>query len=202
MLLTAPERHDVRPAQRGRPRDASRDEVLRRATLEVMAEVGYRALTMDAVAARARAGKATIYRRWESKLELVIDVTNHLAKSELPDPDTGSTTRDLREFLYSYADFLTGVAGRAAQTLVGELPHEPELAKAFRTAFLLSQQTILERILERGRQRGEVRPDVPVCLVAELAGGALLHRLMLSAKPLDRGFVDHLVDQVLLPVLT
>src|SRR5687768_10063074 len=91
--------NEGRVPQRGRPRDASRDDALRQAALEVMAEVGYRALTMDAVAARARAGKATIYRRWESKLDLVIDTCTQLATQNLAAPDTGSLAGDLREFL-------------------------------------------------------------------------------------------------------
>ncbi|GGM40840.1 putative HTH-type transcriptional regulator YdeS [Longimycelium tulufanense] len=201
VLATAAQDEPRAAAQRGRPRDASRDEALRQAALEVMAEVGYRALTMDAVAARARAGKATIYRRWESKLDLVIDTTNQLASRNLPEPDTGSVGGDLREFLTSFGTFLTGPIGKAAQALVGELPHEPELASAFRHTFLASQHAVLDRILERGRQRGEVRPDAPVRLVVELAGGALVYRLMLSGEPLDAMFVAGLVDRVLLPAL-
>src|SRR5690606_804783 len=65
-------------AGRGRTRDASRDAALRQAGMELVAEVGYRARTMDAVAAHARAGKATIYRRWDSKLDLIIDTCNQL----------------------------------------------------------------------------------------------------------------------------
>ncbi|MCP2261759.1 transcriptional regulator, TetR family [Streptoalloteichus tenebrarius] len=204
MLATASEQGPLGPraAQRGRPRDASRDEALRQAALEVMAEVGYRALTMDAVATRARAGKATIYRRWESKLDLVIDTTNHLASQRLPEPDTGSLAGDLTEFLTGFARFLTGPVGKAAQALVGELPHEPELAEAFRGTFLAQQDAVLERILDRGRRRGEVRPDAPVRMVVEVAGGALVRRLMLTGQPLDELFVDNLVRGVLLPLLS
>nr|WP_253672876.1 TetR/AcrR family transcriptional regulator [Streptoalloteichus tenebrarius] len=203
-MATASEQGPLGPraAQRGRPRDASRDEALRQAALEVMAEVGYRALTMDAVATRARAGKATIYRRWESKLDLVIDTTNHLASQRLPEPDTGSLAGDLTEFLTGFARFLTGPVGKAAQALVGELPHEPELAEAFRGTFLAQQDAVLERILDRGRRRGEVRPDAPVRMVVEVAGGALVRRLMLTGQPLDELFVDNLVRGVLLPLLS
>ncbi|SHH07890.1 TetR/AcrR family transcriptional regulator [Streptoalloteichus hindustanus] len=203
-MATASEQGPLGPraAQRGRPRDVSRDEALRQAALEVMAEVGYRALTMDAVATRAKAGKATIYRRWESKLDLVIDTTNHLASQRLPEPDTGSVAGDLTEFLTGFARFLTGPVGKAAQALVGELPHEPELAEAFRATFLAQQDAVLERILDRGRRRGEVRPDAPVRMVVEVAGGALVRRLMLTGQPLDETFVNGLVRGVLLPLLT
>ncbi|PRY35403.1 TetR/AcrR family transcriptional regulator [Umezawaea tangerina] len=202
MILATPAySEEPRSPQRGRPRDASRDDALRQAALEVMAEVGYRALTMDAVAARARAGKATIYRRWESKLDLVIDTCTQLASQNLATPDTGSLAEDLREFLNSFAAFLSGPIGKAAQALVGELPHEPELAAAFRETFLISQRDVLRGILERASERGEIRPHAPLGMTVELAGAALIYRLMLTGDPLDRPFVDRVVDQVLMPLV-
>ncbi|NHD18090.1 MULTISPECIES: TetR/AcrR family transcriptional regulator [unclassified Actinopolyspora] len=188
-------------AARGRPRDSTRDAALRTAALEVLAEVGYRALTMDAVAAQARAGKATIYRRWESKLELVIDTCTQLVQRNVPQPDNGALETDLGEFLSAFAEFLDGPVGKAAQALVGELPHEPELAEAFRESFLLPQRDVLRRIIDRGSERGEVRENAPVDTVVELAGAALIHRLMLTGEPLDQRFVDRVLHEALLPLL-
>ncbi|WP_433871684.1 TetR/AcrR family transcriptional regulator [Saccharopolyspora sp. CA-218241] len=186
---------------RGRPRDASRDAALRQAAMEVLAEVGYRALTMDAVAAQARAGKATIYRRWDSKLDLVIDTCTQLVQRNIPEPDSGSVEHDLREFLSAFASFLTGPVGKAAQALVGELPHEPELAAAFRTSFLLPQRDVVRRLIDRGLRRGEIGPEAPVDTIVELTGAALLYRLMLTDEPLDAEFVERLLTQALLPLL-
>jgi AcrR family transcriptional regulator len=186
---------------RGRPRDASRDDALREAALSVLADVGYRALTMDAVAATARAGKATIYRRWDSKLDLVIDSCNQLVSENIPEPDTGSLAGDLREFLQAFATFLSGPAGKAAQALVGEIPHEPELAEAFRKSFLRAQRDVLRAVLDRAALRGEVADDAPKGMAVELAGAALTYRLMLTGDPLDGAFVDKFVDQVLVPLL-
>ncbi|MDA3629305.1 TetR/AcrR family transcriptional regulator [Saccharopolyspora oryzae] len=186
---------------RGRPRDASRDAALRQAAMEVLSQVGYRALTMDAVAAHARAGKATIYRRWDSKLDLVIDTCTQLVQRNIPEPDRGSIRDDLGDFLRSFASFLTGPVGKAAQALVGELPHEPELAAAFRESFLLPQRDVLRRLIERGVQRGEIRPDAPIDTVVEITGACLIYRLMLTDEPLDTGFVDRLVTEALMPLL-
>lgn len=198
---TAPRREAHAVTPRGRPRDASRDAALRKAAMEVMAEVGYRALTMDAVAARARAGKATIYRRWDSKLELVIDTCTQFVQSNIPEPNTGSLPQDFREILSAFASFLTGPAGKAGQALVGELPHEPELAAAFRESFLLPQRDVLRRIVERGIDRNEVRADAPVDTVVEIAGAVLLKRLMLTGEPLDSRFVERILNEALLPLL-
>lgn len=200
-MASAQDDGEPRNAARGRPRDASRDAALRQATLDVLAEVGYRALTMDAVAARARAGKATIYRRWESKLDLVIDTCQQLVSQSVPEPNTGSLAEDLRQFLSSYAAFLSGPAGKAAQALVGELPHAPELAAAFRETFLMSEHDTVRRILNRGAVRGEVGANAPLTMAVELAGAALTYRLMLTGHPLDSAFVDRFVDRVLLPLL-
>lgn len=186
---------------RGRPRDASRDDALRQAAIAVMAEVGYRALTMDAVAARARAGKATIYRRWDSKLDLVIDSCNQLVSEHISEPDTGSLRGDLREFLMAFAKFLSGPSGKAAQALVGELPHEPELAEAFRSTFLMSQRDTLKRIIERATGRGEVSDEAPKGMLIELSGAALTYRLMITGDPLDEAFVDKFLSTVLMPLL-
>ena len=195
--MTAPE-----APSRGRPRDARRDEALRAATLAVLAEVGYRALTMDSVAKKANASKATIYRRSDTKLDLVIDSCTDLISRSIPQPDTGSLSGDLRAFLLAFARVLSGPAGKAAQALVGELPHEPELAEAFRRGFLRTQRDVLRSVLDRAAARGELAGDAPKALVVELAGAALTHRLMLTGEPLDAPFVDRLVDQVLMVVLT
>jgi AcrR family transcriptional regulator len=200
-LATVPYNGGTQAGTRGRPRDASRDEALRQATLDVMAEVGYRALTMDAVAAKARAGKATIYRRWDSKLDLVIDTCNQLVRREIAEPDTGSLEGDLRDFLLSFTAFLTGPVGKAAQALVGELPHEPELAAAFRDTFLTNQRDVLHRVLDRGAARGELRGDAPRSMIVELAGSALTYRLMITGDPLDQAFVERLLNQVILPLV-
>ena len=186
---------------RGRPRDASRDDALRQAAIAVMAEVGYRALTMDAVAARARAGKATIYRRWNTKLELVIDSCNQLVSEHITEPNTGSLAGDLREFVTAFAKFLSGPSGTAAQALVGELPHEPDLAEAFRGTFLLSQRDTLKRILERAIARGEVSDEAPKGMLIELTGAALTYRLMITGDPLDEAFVEKFLSTILLPLL-
>jgi AcrR family transcriptional regulator len=166
-----------------------------------MAEVGYRALTMDAVAARARAGKATIYRRWDSKLDLVIDSCNQLVAEHISEPDTGSLAGDLREFVTAFAKFLSGPSGKAAQALVGELPHEPDLAEAFRGTFLLSQRDTLKRILERATARGEVSSEAPKGMLIELTGAALTYRLMITGDPLDEAFVNKFLSTVLMPLL-
>src|ERR671938_713381 len=100
-MVALQESEAPRSPRGGRPRDPSRDEVIRAAILRLLAEVGYGALTMDAVASEARVGKATIYRRWRTKQDLVVDTISELNRAEAVAPDTGSLEDDLRQTMRS-----------------------------------------------------------------------------------------------------
>ena len=128
--------------------------------------------------------------------ESVVDLVKTIQRGVLPD------IRDFRpECPSSFAAFLSGPIGKAAQALVGELPHEPELAAAFRETFLISQRDVLRGILDRAAERGELRADAPRGMAVEIAGAALIYRLMLTGDPLDEPFVEKVVEQVLLPLV-
>src|SRR5947209_17062892 len=116
-----------RPNRGGRPRDPSRDGVIRAAILRLLADVGYGALTMDAVAAEAGVGKATIYRRWRTMEELVVDTIAGIQEPATP-PDTGSLEEDLRRLLHQLVATITGPVGAATMSLVSTVPHQPPLA--------------------------------------------------------------------------
>ena len=140
----------------GRYLDSSRDLVLREAALALLAEVGYDRLTMDAVAARARAAKTTIYRRWRDKAELVVDSLNSL-KGVPNIPDTGSLRDDLR----ALAESITSAEGQfGAQMTIGmvnALAHDAELRRVFGEKFIAPRmagfRTVLERAVVRGVHR-------------------------------------------------
>src|ERR687883_1813354 len=100
-MVALQESEAPRSPRGGRPRDPSRDSVIRAAILRLLAEVGYGNLTMDAVASEAGVGKATIYRRWRTKQDLVVDTISDLTRAEATAPDTGSLEGDLRALLHS-----------------------------------------------------------------------------------------------------
>lgn len=118
--------------QRGRPLDPSLDEVIRAATAEVLAEVGYEGLTMEAVAVAAGVSKASIYRRWRSKTELLVSVIDQASDDSLVPPDTGSLRGDLIALLTALAEVLAGPGGSASRALLSAATAEPALAAAFR----------------------------------------------------------------------
>jgi AcrR family transcriptional regulator len=149
-----------RPSRGGRPRDPSRDGVIRAAILRLLADVGYGALTMDAVASEAGVGKATIYRRWRTKQDLVVDTISDLNRAEASAPDTGSLEGDLRQMLRSLVAVINGPTGAATLSLLSTVPHQPALAEAFRNGPLALWRQAFEEIWARAEQRGECRPGV------------------------------------------
>ena len=138
-----------RPSRGGRPRDPSRDGVIRAAILRLLAEVGYGALTMDAVASEAGVGKATIYRRWRTKQDLVVDTISDLNRAEAAPPDTGSLEGDLRAMLHSLVASISGPTGAATLSLLSTVPHHPALAEAFRSGPIAVWQQAFREIAGR-----------------------------------------------------
>src|SRR5215210_2965052 len=158
-----------RPSRGGRPRDPSRDGVIRAAILRLLADVGYGALTMDAVAAEAGVGKATIYRRWRTKQDLVVDTIAELNRAEAMVPDTGSLQEDLRQMLRSLVSVISGPVGAATLSLLSTVPHQPALAEAFRNGPIGIWRSAFDEVWARAEQRGELQPGVSRTLSAEAA---------------------------------
>jgi AcrR family transcriptional regulator len=190
-----------RSSRGGRPRDPSRDGVIRAAILRLLADVGYGALTMDAVASEAGVGKATIYRRWRTKQDLVVDTISDLNRAEATPPDTGSLEGDLRLMLRSLVSVITGPTGAATLSLLSTVPHQPALAEAFRDGPLAVWRHAFEQIWARAEQRGEVRPGVAGSVPAETTSALLVQRWLLTGEPVDEAYADEVLDTVVLPLV-
>jgi AcrR family transcriptional regulator len=190
-----------RPSRGGRPRDPSRDGVIRAAILRLLADVGYGALTMDAVAAEAGVGKATIYRRWRTKQDLVVDTISDLNRAEATPPDTGSLEGDLRAMLRSLVAVIGGPAGAATLSLLSTVPHQPALAQAFRDGPLGVWRQAFREIWARAEARGEVRPGWHETVPAESVSALLVQRWLLTGEPVDDAYADEVLDTVVLPLI-
>ncbi len=198
-VMTTPD--VARPSRGGRPRDPSRDGVIRAAILRLLADVGYGALTMDAVAAEAGVGKATIYRRWRTKQDLVVDTIAELNRMEALPPDTGSLQGDLRWMVRSMVSVITGPVGAATLSLLSTVPHQPALAEAFHAGPLAVWRSAFEEVWARAERRGELHPGVDTDLVAEASSALLVQRWLLTGEPVDEAYADEVLDTVLLPLL-
>lgn len=165
----------------GRPRSAEADEAILQAALELMAADGYRALTMEKVRERSGVGKATIYRRYSSKEELVRAAIIHL-NSDIPLPeDTGSIQGD-------FAATAAIVLREAAQTgalallprLISEVVGEPEMHKLFYEHLVEPRRRVVRGIIERAKARGEIREDVDPALATDLMVGPFIYRVIMA----------------------
>jgi AcrR family transcriptional regulator len=190
----------VRPSRGGRPRDPSRDGVIRAAILRLLADVGYGALTMDAVAAQAGVGKATIYRRWRTKEDLVVDTIAELHQMGTTPSDTGSLEGDLRQLMHSLVAVVSGPLGAATLSLLSTVPHQPALADAFRAGPISVWRAAFDEAWDRAAERGEVRPGAGP-LVAEATSALLVQRWLLTGEPVDEAFADQVLEQVVLPLI-
>jgi AcrR family transcriptional regulator len=198
-VMTTPD--VARPSRGGRPRDPSRDGVIRAAILRLLADVGYGALTMDAVAAEAGVGKATIYRRWRTKQDLVVDTISELNRAEATPADTGSLEGDLRQMLRQMVAVITGPAGAATLSLLSTVPHQPALAQAFRHGPLEVWRHAYDQIWARAEERGDVRPGIAGTVLAEATSALLVQRWLLTGEPVDEAYADEVLDTVVLPLL-
>jgi len=185
------------PVRPGRPRSLAADEAIRDATLELLATEGYANLTMSGVAAQAGVSTATLYRRWTSKLDLVIAVLQARAE-ERPVPDTGSLRGDCRAILRDVVEASqTTNAGPILPGLVGEIGRNPELADALRTNLIAPRRAAFVQVLERAAARGELRAGLDHELVIDLLIGPLYHRLLMTGAPVDDRAADALARLVI-----
>jgi AcrR family transcriptional regulator len=165
----------------GRPRSAEADEAILQAALELLASDGYRALTIERVRERAGVGKATIYRRYGSKEELVAAAIEHL-NSDIPLPeDTGSIQGD---FAATAQIVLEGAAQTGALTLMprllSEVVGEPEMHALFSAHLVEPRRRVVRGIVERAKARGEIREDVDTETAIDLMVGPFIYRLIIA----------------------
>jgi AcrR family transcriptional regulator len=184
----------------GRPRDPEADRAILKATIELLVELGYGDLSIEAVAARAGVGKTTIYRRWSSKEPLVVDAIKSLkAPADPAEPAADEPTRDvlvrvLSGFIRSMGP---GDSGAMMAGLVAEMSRNPELAQAVRRGLLEHRRSIVIAILRRGIERREIRSDVDLDVVADLFGGPVVMRVLLTGGPISARLAHRIVDTVL-----
>ena len=186
------------PAPRlGRPRSPAADQAIVDAALVLFAEEGFERLTMEGVATRAGVGKATVYRRYPGKVELVMRAAECLTADEPPASDTGTLRGDLVAFARSLVHLLTStLTGGCVTQLVAALPRSPELADEY-ARFVAARRERTRGAVARAAGRGEVSPDTDAELVADLVAGPIFYRYLVSRDPLDDGYADAVVDAVL-----
>jgi AcrR family transcriptional regulator len=189
---------DIETSKRpGRPRRRSTDDAITTAALDVLAERGFQAATIEAIAERAGVGRNTIYRRWRSKEELIADALRELTT----DFDVWRTDdlftlllNWLRDFSRTFSDPLLG---RLLAGVLGELQRNPVFADVYAERVVRPRRDALLGRLRAAQERGELRADVDVEYVADLLGGALLLRLLpLGLPAVGERYAEELLETI------
>lgn len=171
------------------------------ATLDELAEVGYSRLAMERIAARAGASKASLYRRWPGRAELVIAALGHHYRGPQPALDTGDLREDVLALLRSGAARLNGIFGVAARGLMAENLTDPDRNASLRANMFTGRNRLMREILERAAARGDISPAVITPQLIELAPALVDHHFLMRGAPIPDEVLTGIVDNVLLPLL-
>jgi AcrR family transcriptional regulator len=189
-------------AATARPRvEGDREREILDATLTVLADTGYDRLTMDAVATEAKASKATLYRRWTSKQELVVEAVCS-QKQHPPMPDTGTLRGDLLAAYCGLGGLGDARSMGVLAAVVTAMARDQEFAEVYRRDFIGPKQSAMRAVLERAVARGEIRDDVDLELVAPALPGIVLHRVFLLGDEATPDLVARVIDQIILPAVS
>jgi AcrR family transcriptional regulator len=187
-----------------RPRvEGEREAEILDAAVALLGCVGYDRLTMDAVAAEAKASKATLYRRWSTKAALVVDAILQSKEAlQVPDVDTGSLRGDLIATACAHGGLSDERTARTLAGVVTALHHDPEFAAEFRTRVVAPKLASSRAMFERARNRGEITADRDLDLLAPALAAIVMHRSFVLGLPVDDKTVARVVDEIILPAAT
>jgi AcrR family transcriptional regulator len=194
--VCSPGDHRRKPRRRG----LALDEAIHQATMDELKDVGYGQLTMERVAARAHASKASLYRRWPSRAELVVDALRHHMPDYGPTPDTGDLRDDLLTLFRKIAANLAGPLGEAGRGLIADVLRNEDLREALRTQLIDPSESLTLDVLRRALLRGEVRPGALSQRVATVGPTLLRQHFMLNGD-ISEATICEIVDEVVLPLV-
>jgi AcrR family transcriptional regulator len=189
--------HRHRPRRRGDVLSAAIFD----ATLAELGEVGYSRLAMERIASRAGASKASLYKRWPSRAELVVAALQHQNITPAPAPDTGNLRDDVLALLRYAAARLDGVFGQAVRGLMAETLTDPDRTASLRPSMFTQRNRLMREILDRAVGRGDIAPAAVTPRLIELAPALLDHYFLIHGAPIPDDVLTGIVDEVLLPLL-
>ncbi|MFJ2187411.1 TetR/AcrR family transcriptional regulator [Kitasatospora sp. NPDC087861] len=191
---------------KGRPRSAAADRAILDATREALAELGWGGLTMGHVAIRAKVAKTTLYRRWPSKNELVVDAVASLF-DDLVMPDLGSLRADIEAVVAQFADLLARPESQAALlALFAEGTRDPHLRRRIREAIVDPQKRLVRQGRAAAQARGELAADTDprtageeIDIIFDTIAGTVEHRVLVSGEPITADWTRRFTDLLLGP---
>lgn len=182
---------------RGRPRDESARRRILKAALDLMDETAFDRVTAEAIAERAGASKATVYRWWPNKAAVVIEAFRETIAPQLPLRDTGSLRSDLTSQVRNFARVLSGRGGRMLRSFVVAARSDPEVAAAFRSIWSDPRRAEAKAMLRQKQVSGQLRPTADLDLVLDSLYGPLYYRFLVKNEPPSQKYAEALADLVI-----
>jgi AcrR family transcriptional regulator len=181
----------------GRPRSVAAHNAILNSALHLVTRRGFRAVTVDDIAADAGVGKMTIYRHWPNKAAVVMDSLLALIGRETAFPKARHALESLRRQLDLQSAFFRSSRGNLIRSLVAEAQSDPELAAAFRDRWLLPRRAEVRETMEQAIAEGALRKNFDIDAAIDLLYGSLYYRLLLGSGSLDDQFIDDVYRQFL-----
>jgi AcrR family transcriptional regulator len=184
------------------PRAAARRQAILDAALALLMEVGYDRMSMDALAERAHAGKATIYRHWSGKAEVVVEAIRCRKCDDFVAPlDTGSLRGDLMETLNRSRESFSEEDSALLIGMVSAMHNDQELADLMRKQISEAKQGLYDEIVARAVRRGEPVSMSAAPVANEVSSALFFNRVAMGGGEIDPAFILHVVDDVIIPLL-
>ncbi|WP_454851595.1 TetR/AcrR family transcriptional regulator [Promicromonospora soli] len=186
----------------GRKRDHTRDPEILEVALDVLAETGYDGMTIDMVATRAKAGKATLYRRWPSKADLVLDAVACMKSRDIDLdalPDTGTLRGDLIAMIKTPSIRESERKLKVMAGIASMIARSPELAAAAQSALVEPRASVNRIFFRRAIERGEIPADADVERLCMISPAMVAYSVLMLGKPVDREFLVSTIDKIVLP---
>ncbi len=166
-----------------------------------LADVGYGRLSVEAVARRAGVGKAAIYRRWKSKLDLSVALLSETAVAAIDVPDSGDLRTDVAQYLRNMRDVLSQtIVARITADVLAESLRSPDLAAVLADKVRDPRRTKASALFDRAIDRGDLRPDSDTEIAMDLLAGPLAWRILVLREPADDDYCDRLAARIVAAV--
>lgn len=197
MLHSVAMRPNTRSRRPGRPRSDKARQAILASTLELLEEVGFASLCIETIADRAGVSKATVYRWWKNKAEVVVEAFLSTVGSELLFDSGEPVQAALRNQMLRLAKIFNGSMGTVIASVIGAGQSQPEMLKAFRYGWIEPRRKDARRLIRQQMHRGNVRNDVSPDIILDLLYGAFYFRLLVRKGSIDKAFVESIADIVL-----
>jgi len=182
-------------------RGAGRRTAICQAVCELLAKVGYDRMTMDAIANQAKASKATIYRMWPDKPQLVAEALKCQFGTDTEVPDTGSLRGDLMALMTTACEIVSSELGEMISGVLTAASHDPRLAETLNETLFEDKAQMHSELVRRAVDRGELPPEADPAIMHEVMHSMISTRKIWALGPLDDEYAQHVVDEILIPVM-